>query len=171
MRHGLAFALGCLRDPRRMGAIAPASRALARAIVSEVRRTEPGVLIEVGAGTGAITRELTAFPLAEVLNRCASNVDSLTIEALSPVTLVSSLPLLSMPRDEARQCVDAMLALIARQPGSRLIQYTYAAPHLRPFNGIPPGWRWRRAASVWANLPPATVWALERVPGSLNGVH
>jgi phosphatidylethanolamine/phosphatidyl-N-methylethanolamine N-methyltransferase len=183
MRHGLAFALGCLRDPRRMGAIAPASRALARAIVSEVRRTEPGVLIEVGAGTGAITRELaasvaapdrfvvierdpdfarllrTAFPLAEVLNRCASNVDSLTIEALSPVTLVSSLPLLSM------------LALIARQPGSRLIQYTYAAPHLRPFNGIPPGWRWRRAASVWANLPPATVWALERVPGSLNGVH
>ena len=72
------------------------------------------------------------YPLAEVLNRCASNVDSLTIEALSPVTLVSSLPLLSMPRDEARQCVDAMLALIARQPGSRLIQYTYAAPHLRP---------------------------------------
>ena len=195
MRHGLAFALGCLRDPRRMGAIAPASRALARAIVSEVRRTEPGVLIEVGAGTGAITRELaasvaapdrfvvierdpdfarllrTAFPLAEVLNRCASNVDSLTIEALSPVTLVSSLPLLSMPRDEARQCVDAMLALIDRQPASRLIQYTYAAPHLRPFHGIPPGWQWRRSTSVWANLPPATGWALERVPGSINPVH
>ena len=195
MKHGLAFALGCLRDPRRMGAIAPASRALARAIVSEVWRSHPGVLIEVGAGTGAITRELAmsfaaldrfvvierdpdfarllrrAFPLAEVLNHCASDVNQLSIEARSPVTLVSSLPLLSMPRDEARECVNAMLALIGRQPGSRLIQYTYAAPHLRPFNGIPPGWRWRRSASVWANLPPATVWALERSPGPLNGVH
>lgn len=195
MKHGLAFALGCLRDPRRMGAIAPASRALARAIVSEVWRSHPGVLIEVGAGTGAITRELAAsfaalerfvvierdpdfarllrhaFPQAEVLNHCASDVDRLTIEARSTVTLVSSLPLLSMPRDEARQCVNAMLALIGRQPGSRLIQYTYAAPHLRPFNGIPPGWRWRRSTSVWANLPPATVWALERSPVSLNGVH
>lgn len=195
MKHGLAFALGCLRDPRRMGAIAPASRALARAIVSEVWRSHPGVLIEVGAGTGAITRELAssfaalerfvvierdpdfarllrhAFPGAEVLNHCASDVNRLSIEARSPVTLVSSLPLLSMPRDEARECVNAMLALIGRQPGSRLIQYTYAAPHLRPFNGIPPGWRWRRSASVWANLPPATVWALERSPGPHNGVH
>jgi phosphatidylethanolamine/phosphatidyl-N-methylethanolamine N-methyltransferase len=195
MKHGLAFALGCLRDPRRMGAVAPASRALARAIVSEVWRSQPGVVVEVGAGTGAITQELvttaaalerlvvierdpdfarmlhSAYPRAEVLNRCASQVDQLAIETDASVTLVSSLPLLSMPRDEARQCVDAMLALIDRQPASRLIQYTYAAPHLRPFHGIPPGWQWRRSTSVWANLPPATVWALERVPGSFNGVH
>jgi phosphatidylethanolamine/phosphatidyl-N-methylethanolamine N-methyltransferase len=195
MRHGLVFALGCLRDPRRMGAIAPASRALARAIGLEVRRSRLGVLIELGAGTGAITRELaqsvpprgrfvvierdpdfarllrTAFPLAEVLNHCASRLYALAIEELLPVTLVSSLPLLSMPRAEARECVDSMLALMARQPGSRLIQYTYAAPHLRPFNHIPPGWHWRRSASVWANLPPATVWALERLPGTCNGVH
>ncbi|WP_157084846.1 class I SAM-dependent methyltransferase [Hydrogenophaga palleronii] len=197
MRHGLAFALGCLRNPRHIGAIAPASRALARAIASEVSRTETGgVLIEVGAGTGAITRELAAssaaldrfvvierdpdfarmlrraFPLAEVLNHCASLVDSIPIDVRQPVTLVSSLPLLSMPREEARRCEHAMLALIGRQPGSRLIQYTYAAPHLRPFHGIPPGWHWRRSASVWANLPPATVWALERVPSlTFLGVH
>lgn len=190
MRNRLAFALGCLRDPRRMGAIAPASRALAQAIADEVQRSKPSVLIEVGAGTGAVTRALaaspiapkrfvviernadfahllrTAFPSLEVLNHCASTVGLLAIEALAPVTLVSSLPLLSMPRDEARRCIDAMLSLVARQPGSRLIQYTYAAPHLRPFNHIPSGWCWRRAASVWANLPPATVWSLERVPGS-----
>ncbi len=186
MRHGLAFALGCLRDPRRMGAIAPASRALARAITDEVRRSQPSVLIEVGAGTGAITRALAnsgfaperfvvierdanfarllrlRFPALEVLNHCASRVHTLPMEAQAPVTLVSSLPLLSMPRDEARLCTDAMFALIDRQPGSRLIQYTYAASHVPPFNHIPPGWQWRRAASVWANLPPAIVWALER---------
>lgn len=190
MGHGLAFALGCLRNPRRVGAIAPASRALARAILNEVLHCEPRVLIEVGAGTGAITRALTpclvavdrfvvyerdpgfasllrtAFPQIEVLNHCASSVDSLVIEARSPVALVSSLPLLSMPAREARQCIDAMLTLIARHPGSRLIQYTYASPHLRPFGDLPVGWRWRRAASVWANLPPATVWALEQAPYS-----
>ena len=195
MKHGLAFALGCLRDPRRMGAIAPASRALARAIADEVQRDQPAVLIEVGAGTGAITRALAessitperflvierdadfarllrrSFPALEVLNHCASSLHTLPIKALSPVTLVSSLPLLSMPRDEAKQCIDAMFSIIARQPGSRLIQYTYAAPLLRPFNHIPPGWHWRRAASVWANLPPATVWSLERTPGFIHGVH
>ncbi|MBQ0919003.1 MAG: hypothetical protein Q7U09_11165 [Hydrogenophaga sp.] len=196
MDHGLAFALGCLRNPRRVGAIAPASRALAQAVCDEALRGAPGVLIEVGAGTGAITRRLAtaaraldrfvvyeldpdfagllriAFPEVEVLNHCASRVDRLVIGADTPVTLVSSLPLLSMPAHEARLCIDAMLALVSRQPHSRLVQYTYASPHLRPFDGIPPGWHWRRAASVWANLPPATVWTLEQVPHSLNnGIH
>ncbi|MCG2658270.1 MAG: phospholipid methyltransferase, partial [Hydrogenophaga sp.] len=58
MDHGLAFALGCLRNPRRVGAIAPASRALAQAVCDEALRGAPGVLIEVGAGTGALTRRL-----------------------------------------------------------------------------------------------------------------
>ncbi len=197
MRNRLAFAWGCLRDPRRIGAIAPASRALAQAIANEVQRVgAPPVLIEVGAGTGAITRALVAsarapqqrflviernadfarrlsqaFPSLEVLHHCASCVDQLPIDGQVPVTLVSSLPLLSMPREEARRCIDAMVALVARQPRSRLIQYTYAAPHRRPFNTIPPGWHWRRTVSVWANLPPATVWSLEHAPGSTSGVR
>lgn len=196
MEHGLAFALGCLRNPRRVGAIAPASRALAQAVREEALRGAPRVLIEVGAGTGAITRALApaaaaldrfvvyerdarfarllrvAFPQVEVLNHCASEVDQLVIGVDAPVTLVSSLPLLSMPAHEARRCIDAMLALVSRQPDSRLIQYTYASPYQCPFGGIPPGWRWRRAATVWANLPPATVWALERAPHPhYNGTH
>ncbi len=199
MRHGLAFALGYLRHPRRVGAIAPASKALAQAILIEVMRSDPRTLIEVGAGTGAITRALLPalarierfmvierdpgfaqllcrnFPDLEVLNHCATRLDALDIEAQCPVTVVSSLPLLSMTREEAHGCIDAMVALIESRPGSRLIQYTYASPHLRPFNDIPIGWRWRRAASIWANLPPATVWTLEQAshPSShtLNGFH
>ena len=169
MHQGLAFALGYLRHPRRVGAIAPASKALAQAILNEVMRSAPGTLIEVGAGTGAITRALLPaldraerfmvierdagfarllsrhFPNLEVLNQCATRLDALDIAARSPVTVVSSLPLLSMTRDEAHACVDAMVALIESRPGSRLIQYTYASPHLRPFKEIPVGWRWRRA--------------------------
>lgn len=186
MRQGLAFALGYLRNPRRVGAIAPASKALAQAILNEVMRSTRGTLIEVGAGTGAVTRALLpalaqverfmvierdpgfaqllrrSFPDLEVLNHCATRLDALNIEKRSPVTVVSSLPLMSMTRDEAQGCIDAMVALIESRPGSRLIQYTYASPHLRPFKGIPVGWRWRRASTIWANLPPATVWTLEQ---------
>lgn len=198
MHHGLAFALGCLRNPRRVGAIAPASKALAKAILHEVMRAEPQTVVEVGAGTGAITRALLPalakmerfmvierdpgfaqllrknFPNVEVLNHCASHLGALDIEARNPVTVVSSLPLLSMPKEEARGCIGAMVGLIAGRPGSRLIQYTYASPHLRPFNDIPIGWRWRRAASIWANLPPATIWTLEQASHPshpLNGFH
>ncbi|MDP3204997.1 MAG: rRNA adenine N-6-methyltransferase family protein [Hydrogenophaga sp.] len=198
MRHGLAFALGYLRHPRRVGAIAPASKALAQAILHEVMRAAPNTLIEVGAGTGAITRALLpalaqadrfmvierdpgfaqllrrAFPDLEVLNHCATRLDTLDIVKHSPVTVVSSLPLLSMTRDEAHGCIDAMVTLIEGRPGSRLIQYTYASPHLRPFKDIPVGWRWRRAASIWANLPPATVWTLEQASHpshTHNGFH
>ncbi len=195
MRQRLAFALSYLRNPRHVGAIAPASRALAQAILNEVLRNDSRVLIEVGAGTGAITRALvpaldrldrfvvierdagfarllsSSFPELEVLNRCASSVDQLPLEPLAPVTVVSSLPLISMPRAEVRRCVSAILALLAQRPGSRLIQYTYAAPHLRPFACIPPGWRWRRVESIWANLPPATVWSLEQAPRGSHIVH
>jgi len=186
MRQGLAFALGYLRNPRRVGAIAPASRALAQAILHEVLKAPPKMLIEVGAGTGAITRALLpalarverfmvierdpafaqllrrCFPDLEVLNHCATRLDALDIDKSGAVTVVSSLPLLSMTRDEARGCIDAMVALIENRPGSRLIQYTYASPHLRPFKDIPVGWRWRRATIIWVNLPPATVWTLEQ---------
>lgn len=195
MRQGLAFALGYLRNPRRVGAIAPASKALAQAILHEVLRAEPTVLIEVGAGTGAITRALLPalsrverfmvierdpgfaqllrknFPDLEVLHHCATRLDALDIEARCPVTVVSSLPLLSMQREEAHGCIDAMVALIENRPGSRLIQYTYASPHLRPFKDIPIGWRWRRAASIWANLPPATVWTLEQASHPSHPSH
>ncbi|MDR7149437.1 phosphatidylethanolamine/phosphatidyl-N-methylethanolamine N-methyltransferase [Hydrogenophaga palleronii] len=195
MRQRLAFALGYLRNPRHVGAIAPASRALAQAILDEVLRSDARVLIEVGAGTGGITNALmlakdrhdrfvvferdpgfarllnARFPELEVLNRCASLVDQLPLDALAPVTVVSSLPLLSMPKLEVQKCVTAMLSLLAHRPGSRLIQYTYAAPHLRPFANIPYGWRWRRVTSIWANLPPATVWSLEQTPRGTSIVH
>ena len=55
---GLAFALAWVRNPRRVGAIAPASKALAQAMADEVARVGPGLLIEIGAGTGAITQAL-----------------------------------------------------------------------------------------------------------------
>lgn len=185
MQPNFSLALAYLRDPRRVGAIAPASPFLARAMALEARRLAPPVVVEVGGGTGAITQALLAgappgvrllvferdpgfakqlrsrYPQAEVINRCASEVARLELDPHCPVTVVSSLPLLSMPRLESNRCIEAMLSLVQRQPRSRLLQYTYAAPHRPPFRRVPVGWHWRRVSSIWVNLPPATVWALE----------
>lgn len=55
----LKFLAGYLRDPGAVGAVAPSSRALARALCRPFRRfARPARVLEVGAGTGAITRYL-----------------------------------------------------------------------------------------------------------------
>lgn len=53
------FIRGYLREPHVVGAIAPSSTSLARALSAHYRQTsEPVNVLEVGAGTGAVTREL-----------------------------------------------------------------------------------------------------------------
>jgi phosphatidylethanolamine/phosphatidyl-N-methylethanolamine N-methyltransferase len=188
MKHAVVFALGYLRDPRRVGAIAPASRALATAVAHEACRSRAPLLIEAGAGTGAITAQIVRqcagtarivvyerdaryarllharYPGLEIRNQCVSMARRLPLDADAPLTIVSSLPLLSMPQHERQTCVDTFLELLARHPGSRLVQYTYAHPWQRPFEVQGRGLHWRRAASIWANLPPAHVWTLKH-PG------
>jgi phosphatidylethanolamine/phosphatidyl-N-methylethanolamine N-methyltransferase len=187
MKNAVAFALGYLRDPRRVGAIAPASRGLAMAVAHEARRNRAPLIIEAGAGTGAITAQIVRacagtarivvyerdaryarllhprYPGLEIRNQCVSMARRLQLEADAPLTIVSSLPLLSMPQHERQICVDTFLELLAHHPASRLVQYTYAHPWQRPFEAHGRGMHWRRAASIWANLPPAHVWTLEHL--------
>ena len=72
---GLAFALAWVRNPRRVGAIAPASKALAQAIAGEVARLGPELLLEVGAWSGPLLQQHATFPqsvnvgFAEVVGR------------------------------------------------------------------------------------------------------
>lgn len=194
MKNAVTFALGYLRDPRRVGAIAPASRALAAAVVREAQRNRAPQIIEAGAGTGAITAQLlracagstrvvvyerdaryarllrARYPQLEIRNQCVSTARRLPLDAGAPVSIVSSLPLLSMPQHERAICVAAFLDLLARHPQSRLVQYTYAHPWQRPFEAPGRELHWRRAASIWANLPPAHVWTLERSATAVRGL-
>jgi phosphatidylethanolamine/phosphatidyl-N-methylethanolamine N-methyltransferase len=185
MKTSLVFALGALRDMRRVGAIAPASPGLAAAVTDAASAAPGRIIVEAGAGTGAITRELLArlfgikrfivyerdpkyaqllrqrYPWIETRNECASDMQQLLAGVTEPVTIVSSLPLLSMPKSEVRSCVNAFLAMLSANPQTRLIHYTYLYPWKRPF-ALPPGsLRWRRQSFILANLPPATVWVLE----------
>jgi len=47
-----------LRAPHRIGAVAPSSRFLARAMATQVDLRRPGPVIELGGGTGSVTKAL-----------------------------------------------------------------------------------------------------------------
>ena len=175
----LMFFRSLLLNPKSIGAVAPSSPRLSRFIAARVGSSSAPVL-EIGAGTGAITRELLrnaidpanlfvierdarlAWFLRQkfpgVLVRCDDALHCgriLSEHAVPSVqTVVSSLPLRNMEPKQRTAVVEAMLNTLRRN--GQLIQYTYA-----PFCPIPVR-RLDLAAEclgrIWTNLPPATVW-------------
>src|ERR671910_1128831 len=59
MKEGELFFRQWLRSPKSMGSIIPSSRALARAVAAQVAWQPGQVVVELGAGTGAISQALT----------------------------------------------------------------------------------------------------------------
>lgn len=182
----LAFAAAFARDPRSVGAVAPASRWLARSVAQQLDGCNCQTLLEVGPGTGAITRELNErrrafsrvlaverdpwmvsvlrerYPELEIVQGCASEVGR-HLRTAAPVAIVSSLPFRSLPDEVAADCIRALTEVLVERPGSMLLQYTYGLA-LPPFAAPSPDFVWRRVARVPMNLPPATVWRLEHRP-------
>jgi phosphatidylethanolamine/phosphatidyl-N-methylethanolamine N-methyltransferase len=175
----LLFLRSLLLNPKSIGALAPSSPKLSRFIAARVGSSRAPVL-EIGAGTGAITRELLqnaidpanlfvierdarlAWFLRQkfpgVLVRCDDALHCgriLSEHAVPSVrTVVSSLPLRNMEPDQRNAIVEAMLNTLDRN--GQLIQYTYA-----PVCPIPARQFDLTAeclGRIWTNLPPATVW-------------
>jgi phosphatidylethanolamine/phosphatidyl-N-methylethanolamine N-methyltransferase len=173
-----------LKAPHRIGALAPSSRYLARAMARQVDLAPAAPVIELGGGTGSITRALLAaglpperlivverdeklhqllverFPELRVLRGDAAHLVALLrplgIKRVSAV--VSSLPLLSMPKRLRHRIVEQSFALLG-ELGS-LVQYTYGlASPLPAREFLVSG---RVTARVWRNFPPASVWRFER---------
>jgi phosphatidylethanolamine/phosphatidyl-N-methylethanolamine N-methyltransferase len=171
----LAFA-----RPAMVGALLPSSRGLARAMARAAEGAE--LIVELGAGTGAITAALceqhprtptiavelqaalaehlaARYPQVDV--RCAPAHSVLRgLEAAVPrVVLVSSLPFRSLPlrwRAPTSLAIERFLLADARR---HLVQYTYQprAPFdLRHADAL----RWHQYGVVWRNAPPAWVWVL-----------
>ena len=166
------------RSPAFTGAVVPSSQFLARAMAEAAHGAAH--IVELGAGTGPVTRALArrhpdvkltivelqprlarrlsrAFPHAEV-HACAaaSLLDQFSGDGL-PVVLVSSLPFRSLPDPVRSETRDSILQFLRRHPGSWLVQFTYQPR--APFDSAH-GFAWRRTRTVMANLPPAGVWTL-----------
>lgn len=171
-----------LQNPRQISAISPSSRFLAQAI-SEGLGPESGRVVEFGPGTGAFTRailargvapsNLTLFELdPEFVSHLSQRFPGVTlIEAgaqtaanhVSPgvATVVSGLPLLSMPEGLRHAIVQAAFAILA--PGGSFVQFTYGnRPPFPPRMLADLGLEVRKGRTVWANLPPARIYHLRR---------
>lgn len=175
-----------LRRPHEISAVAPSSEALARAMAQQLPIDAlAGPVIELGPGTGKITRAILArgvapehlhcfemsSEFATYLSRQLPGVQvhnapaqAMTAHGLRNVSaVVSGLPLLSMPKAVIKDILTASFA--ALRPGGRFIQFTYG-----PTPPIPEDIRMRfgldceRGPKVWGNLPPARVYTFWQNP-------
>jgi phospholipid N-methyltransferase len=184
-RDAITFLRSWASQPRRVGAIAPSSSALAELICSEID-ADCAPLLELGPGTGVFTQALLArglepsqltliealpefatllrrrYPEARVLTGDAAQLADAALYTDACVgAAVSGLPLRAMPID----VIDAIIAGVfaCLKPGACLYQFTYG---LRC--PIPPAilQRYQLGARaigrVWRNLPPATVYRITR---------
>lgn len=185
------FLKGLLRDPGAVAAPTPSSPALAAAIAAKVDPLRPGLVVELGAGTGVVTAalldrgvaperlvaiEYSAY-FADLLARRFPGVtvvqgDAFAFERyLSPgagiAAVVSGVPLLNFPLSRRRALITRALAL--QGPDGRFIQLSYGwRPPIRSAFGIAP-----EKTIVWRNLPPAHVWTFTaqqaHAPQAANG--
>ncbi len=180
------FILALFRNPKQIGAVVPSSQSLARAMASEVDLASHTVL-ELGPGTGVITQALLSrgikmqqlillerdgalagllshrFPDTRVIEGDASKLENLICSKESrPIdTVVSSLPLLNMKREDRLAVLQQVFSVLDED--GKLIQFTYSAkaPIQREL-ASQLDVKGRRVTTVLKNLPPASVWIYGR---------
>jgi phosphatidylethanolamine/phosphatidyl-N-methylethanolamine N-methyltransferase len=183
-----------LRRPFATGAVVPSGRLLATTMARATRAAVegwPGHVVELGAGTGEVTKALVAagiaperlvlverdpefatflrrhFPGPRIVEGDAARLPKLLADhGIAPIAaVVSSLPLLSLPADVVSGIVTGVFEALPR--GAAMVQFTYG-----PKPPVPRVLRERlrlegaHGKRIWRNVPPAVVWAFRRLPAA-----
>jgi phospholipid N-methyltransferase len=175
------FLRGVLRSPRSVGAIAPSSRWLVRAMLDEAPLAQARVVVEFGPGTGVFTEQLVrrmradarlivfeldaAFaadlqgrlrdPRVQIINASAADSQQhlAALAALPVDCIISGLPFASLPRPVTHTILQTTVSVL--KPGGLFVTYQYT-PVLRGlFQHYFP--QARIARIVFRNIPPALV--------------
>lgn len=165
------------QHPNNIGAVYPSSDTLATKMANQVPLNHPGVVIEIGAGTGPITKALLQrgidanrliviensytlydhlrkrFPQIQIIAGDAVDLELLLPRDIKINAIVSSLPLRSLPPKKVVQILEQFHKILTSD--GLLIQYTYdifsrKERYLSQF-------KLRHTYPVWLNLPPAKV--------------
>lgn len=179
----MRFFLNYLERPTLLGSMTPSSHALTRAIANLVDPSRPGPVLELGAGTGAVTAALlergiapkrlaaveylpefcerlrARFPGVTVIEGDAYDLEhTLPSDGAGPFSaIVSGLPLLYQRPERRRAFIEDALARVV--PGGPVVQFSYwPVPTVRGRDGYDVA----RGALVMANFPPAVVWVYRR---------
>jgi phosphatidylethanolamine/phosphatidyl-N-methylethanolamine N-methyltransferase len=177
-----------LKHPARLASLTPSSQALGRVVAQQVRRGHDEYVVELGCGTGAITRGLLASgvppekliavdldtELLAVLREEFPDITALECDAaqltqhLPPDvvgkvgTVICGIPVSLLPRAQQRALRDEMFALMP--PGRRFLAYTHRLTSPLPEDGL--DLKGERLARTLRNLPPASVWGYARANGT-----
>ncbi len=170
--------------PLQIGALLPSGAALAETMARGVDPAVPGPIVELGPGTGVVTRALlnrgvvparlilvefdasfcallaARFPGVQIVEGDAYRLAATLRGRLDapPAAIVSSLPLLNKPEPMRAALVAEAFELMP--PEGRFVQFTYGlkSPVPRGANGL----RAECSPRIWLNFPPARVWIYRR---------
>ena len=121
-------------------------------------RKELDDLIVIEKSASLVALLASRYPTLNIVTGCASLVGELALPANRPLTIVSSLPLRSLPQQEVDAIKNAICSLSTRSTGFRFIQYSYFGRV--PFVSHTTWLTWEKMDTVFANIPPATIWVL-----------
>jgi phosphatidylethanolamine/phosphatidyl-N-methylethanolamine N-methyltransferase len=169
-----------LQSPLKTGALSPSGPALAKAMAAEIDPSIPGLVVEIGPGTGPVTEAILArgiipqrlvlvefnrefcallrkrFPGVIVIEgdgyALADTLGDITDKPLAAV--ISSLPLMTRPMPVRLRALVAALRLLRQ--GAPFVQFTYAMT--APIPPRPTRYTITASPRIWLNLPPARVW-------------
>jgi phosphatidylethanolamine/phosphatidyl-N-methylethanolamine N-methyltransferase len=196
-RRGLADSARFLRSlvtaPRLTGAVAPSGRALARAMAAAAGPPPHGLIVELGPGTGPVTRSLIEagvqrerlalieydpgfcrllrqrFAPARVIHGDAYDLPRALAElAGEPIAaVVSSLPLLNQPPERREKLIGDAFALMG--PAGLFVQFTYGLVSPIPRAAGANRYVAVRSRPILLNLPPARVWTYRLAAHAAKG--
>ncbi|GAC1344643.1 MAG: rRNA adenine N-6-methyltransferase family protein [Acetobacteraceae bacterium] len=175
----LLFLRRWVANPLQMGSVVPSSPALCRRVAAHVRRAPDEWVIELGAGTGVVSKALLAsgvpaerLTLVEIVPDLATHLrdtlagveviegDARALVDLIPRgrqgrvgTVICGIPLVLLPLAQQRQLVMAMAAVA---PGRGFLHYSYCVTSPLPSRKL--GLQALREAWTPLNLPPGSVW-------------
>jgi phosphatidylethanolamine/phosphatidyl-N-methylethanolamine N-methyltransferase len=190
LRDEVRFLKMWIESPRLTGAVSPSGRFLARAMARAVGPIGDGLVVELGPGTGPVTKALLEegipaeqlilveyeakfcrllaerFPGVRILQGDAYTLRR-TLAGLTdrPIrAIVSSLPLLNQPSTRRSALIDDAFNLMTA--GGVFVQFTYgmASPIPRPAGAG--RFSAHATAPIWLNVPPARVWTYRSDPNA-----
>jgi phosphatidylethanolamine/phosphatidyl-N-methylethanolamine N-methyltransferase len=169
-------------SPRLTGAVSPSGRYLARAMARAAGSSGDGLVIELGPGTGPVTKALVEngvsrpnlvlveyeagfcrmlaqrFPGIRVIKGDAYDLPRTLAEFSGHRVraIVSSLPLLNQPADVRAKLIEDAFELMG--PEGVFVQFTYGLISPVPAEACKGKFSAYRSAPIWRNMPPARVW-------------
>lgn len=184
----IRFLKAWVRQPRQTASIVPSSPWLGRMMAAAID-PEGGPVLELGGGTGALTREILATGLprdklevVEINQQLARELHAAfhgvriiqhPAETVSAHTacgegqyqaIISGLPMLAMSPQQQEAILAEAFKLLA--PNGSFVQFTYSprSPFRRDVMGAL-GLDAARVGSILRNVPPATVFQVTRAAG------